>query len=174
MKAFDQQFYAVLAFVSRVLDVGAGQGDQAAELADLGHIVVAIERRPVSFAHQNVEWHRAKIEDWIVTQPDGMFDAILLRHTIQFMAPAHVCDELVPHLKRLVRPGGIVAIETFTKQPEPAFESDHPSYWHHAGLEALFKEYIVDLSDDVEETYIGMDGVERHWYLTRFIARKPE
>ena len=157
---------------SRILDLGAGDGTQAKAMADLGHRVIAVDRRAAPFAHPDVEWIVADIPAWLAFE-GGSFDGVLIRHVIQFFDVETVKKAIIPKVQAMLRPGGVLAVEAFTGQPEPPFPSPHPSYWRTADLQALSPGWEVLLARDFEERRPGLDGVERRFRLAQFVARKP-
>src|SRR6266576_1180459 len=94
----------------RVLDVGAGTGALAAELARRDLDVAAVEPAPTFVAAlrarlPSVDVRQAGAED--LPWPDASFDAALAQLVVTFMsdAPAGVAE-----MRRVVRPGGVVAV----------------------------------------------------------------
>ena len=94
----------------RVLDVGAGTGALAAELARREADVAAAEPAPTFVAAlrarlPSVDVRQAAAED--LPWPDASFDAALAQLVVTFMsdAPAGVAE-----MRRVVRPGGVVAV----------------------------------------------------------------
>ena len=94
----------------RVLDVGAGTGALAAELARRDVDVAAAEPAPSFVAAlrsrlPSIDVRQAAAED--LPWPDGSFDAALAQLVVTFMrdAPAGLVE-----MRRVVRPGGVVAV----------------------------------------------------------------
>src|SRR6266566_5503790 len=94
----------------RVLDVGAGTGALAAELARRAAVVAAAEPAPTFVAAlrarlPSVDVRQAAAED--LPWPDASFDAAVAQLVVTFMsdAPAGVAE-----MRRVVRPGGVVAV----------------------------------------------------------------
>jgi SAM-dependent methyltransferase len=99
---------------SRVLDIGAGTGRDAAALAELGHDVVAAEPTDEMRAHAarlhpspRIEWVDDSLPDLaVLTARADTFDLVMM--TAVWM---HLDDDqrrrAMPNLARLVRPGGM-------------------------------------------------------------------
>jgi ubiquinone/menaquinone biosynthesis C-methylase UbiE len=105
----------------RVLDVGAGTGALAVELARRDADVAAAEPAPTFVAAlrarlPSVDVRQAGAEN--LPWPDASFDAALAQLVVTFMsdAPAGVAE-----MRRVVRPGGVVAV----------------CMWDHEGMEML-------------------------------------
>jgi SAM-dependent methyltransferase len=98
---------------SRVLDIGAGTGRDAAALAEMGHHVVAAEPTAEMRAHgarlhpsPRIEWVDDSLPDLAMLNARGeIFDLVMM--TAVWM---HLDDEqrrrAMPNVARLVRPGG--------------------------------------------------------------------
>ena len=101
----------VLAFVraalpappARVLEVGAGNGELAATLREIGYDVLAIDP-----ASETAHVLPAALHE--VQEPDGSFDAAVAVLSLHHVEPLH---ESCQKLAALVRPGGRVVIDEF-------------------------------------------------------------
>jgi SAM-dependent methyltransferase len=102
---------------SRVLDVGAGTGRDAAALAALGHTVVAVEPTPELRAHGQRLHHSAAIT-WIddalpdldkVPAPGERFDLVLLTAVWMHLDPGQR-ERAMARIADLVQPGGLVTL----------------------------------------------------------------
>ena len=95
---------------SRALDVGAGTGALTAELVRRDVVVAAADPSPQFAAtlvsrFPGVDAREAPAED--LPWPDESFDSALAQLVIAFMADA---DAGVAEMRRVVRPGGVVAV----------------------------------------------------------------
>lgn len=94
----------------RVLDVGAGTGALTAELVQRGAVVAAAEPSPSFLAAlkrrlPDVDLRAASAEE--LPWPDESFDAALAQLVLAFMRDARAG---VAEMRRVVRPGGTVAV----------------------------------------------------------------
>ncbi len=103
--------------VTCVLDVGCGDGFLAARLARLGRRVVAIDideavlrRARTRFPDAAVSWRQGDV--LTADLPVASFDAVVSNATLH-----HFPDtaSALHRLRRLVRPGGMLAIVTFVR-----------------------------------------------------------
>jgi SAM-dependent methyltransferase len=99
----------------RVLDVGAGTGALTDELVRRGAHVAAVDPSPefaatlrVRFPDIDARQGRAEQLPW----PDASFDAALAQLVVAFMSDAHAG---IAEMRRVVRPGGVVAICMWTR-----------------------------------------------------------
>ncbi len=111
---------------SRILDIGAGTGRDAAWFADMGHRVVAVEptdglRAAAQSLHPSpaIEWlDDALPELAALRQRDETFDVVMLT------AVLHHLDKIqrraaMPNLAALLRRGGVLIL-TLRRGPSPA------------------------------------------------------
>jgi len=99
----------------RVLDVGAGTGALTAELARREAIVSAVEPSPEFAAalqsrFPDIDARQGGAEH--IPWPDESFDAALAQLVVAFMSDAHAG---LAEMRRVVRPGGVVAICMWTR-----------------------------------------------------------
>lgn len=86
----------------------------------------------------------------------------LFKNVLQFLEP-----ETVKAILARIPKGTIVAIETFYKDPDPAFKNPLKSTWKvedFPGVECLLKE-------QADEEAVGLDGEKRLFFMTRVIYR---
>jgi len=119
----------------RVLDVGAGTGDQVAELIRLGYDAIGLEPNPQAVA---IARDRGRpIRQGTAEAPpfeDSSFDTVILSQVVE-----HLVDPIaaLASLRRLVRPGGrlIVLTPNVHGVPRRLFGSEwahwHPPYHVH-------------------------------------------
>jgi SAM-dependent methyltransferase len=105
---------------ARVLEVGAGEGELAAELRDAGYDVVAID--PGSDAPGVT---RVALLD--VDEPAESFDAAVAVVSLHHVEPL---AESCAHLAELVRPGGVLVVDEFDVE---RFDERAAAWWsgHH-------------------------------------------
>jgi ubiquinone/menaquinone biosynthesis C-methylase UbiE len=157
----------------RVLDVGAGTGALAVELARREADVAAAEPAPTFVAAlrarlPSVDVRQAGAED--LPWPDASFDAALAQLVVTFMndAPAGVAE-----MRRVVRPGGVVAVCMWDRDgmellgavnrtqraldPSQASPEQRTLYRSRETIEALIGEGAQTELLEVESGYAGFD-----------------
>jgi ubiquinone/menaquinone biosynthesis C-methylase UbiE len=157
----------------RVLDVGAGTGALAVELARRELDVAAVEPAPTFVAAlrarlPSVDVRQAGAED--LPWPDGSFDAALAQLVVTFMsdAPAGVAE-----MRRVVRPGGVIAVCMWdsegmemlgavnrtqrTLDPSQPTPEQRTLYRSRETLEGLIGEGAETELLEVESEYAGFD-----------------
>ncbi len=166
-----------------VLDLGAGSdGSERSPLASVAsrvRRVVAVDTSPMpGKLPPNVEWQQERIEDWLSDRsffPSDPFHAVVARNSLHFLDRDLVLDALLPSLADSVHPGGILAIATFFRQPDPPADPPYPSLFRLADLRRAFPPRWNALLA-VEETLRGPghgNPAMRDWHTTQLVIRKP-
>jgi ubiquinone/menaquinone biosynthesis C-methylase UbiE len=171
--------FAGLADGSSVADVGAGTGALTAELTARGLRVAAADPSPqfiealsARLADVDAEVAPAESLPW----PDEHFDAALAQLVVAFMsdAPAGVRE-----MRRIVRPGGTVAVCMWDRQgmemlaavqrAQRALGSDSPTaearvmYRTPEEIESLFGDGFEDLRTEALETDASYSDYDEFW-----------
>ena len=117
----------------RVLEVGAGDGELAAALADAGYGVVAIDPAADTPAVRPVALHE-------LDEPLASFDAAVAVVSLHHVQPL---EESFRRLAELVRPGGVLAIDEIDVE---RFDERAASWWlEHGSHEAEPGEVVANL-----------------------------
>lgn len=139
-----------------MLDLGAGEGRAAKFAASQGFQAIAVDLKPGNIP--GVTWLQEPVEGY-GWEKYGPFRLILARNVLQFLEKKEGL-KLVQRARELLKPGGVLIIETFTKQPEPPFPTDLTFYqakdFLHANEQA---EVTVEGSD--------LEGKPRKFHLTQ-------
>lgn len=98
---------------SRVLDVGCGVGITTDQLSEAGYVVTGIDTSPAmaAYAIRRAPKCRIEVADVRILRPHTPFDAVIADAFIHLF-PRAACAEVLGHLRRLVRPGGLISIST--------------------------------------------------------------
>jgi SAM-dependent methyltransferase len=119
--AFAEKYAAVLhllpAAPSRILDIGAGSGKDAADFAAMGHRVLAVEPTPALLAgaiarhaHPAITWLDDGLPDLAATRArDETFDLILLSAVWMHLDAAQR-RHAMPHVASLLADGGTLIL----------------------------------------------------------------
>lgn len=156
----------VLAFVSdalpsapaRVLEVGAGKGELAAALRELGHEVLAIDPGGEAPGVDQLHLHR-------VAEPAASFDAAVAVLSLHHVEPLR---ESFATLARLVRRGGSLVVDEFDVA---SFDKRAATWWiaqraaaegdHPADPESL----VGGLHRDLHPVSLLQEELSRHFLL---------
>ena len=159
---------------AHVLDLGAGTGEYSEYLAALGMKVSAVDLLPRNKRlSKRIQWSQTDIRKWLVSSRET-FDAALLRNVIQYYSSIEVVDGILQPLERLIKPQGLIAVQTFHEPPEPNFskEFNFASYWHVQSFQealpcckSVFAQEFAEISHDRART-------PRRFFITQVILRK--
>lgn len=165
---------ASLAEGAKTLDLGAGRGRFSTQFAAQGFTVTAVDREPApADLPSGVNWIQRDIQDWIGEGiPSQAYDAALLRNIVQFFDRAYVLESLLPAVAGSLKPGGVVAIETFTAPPEPPFMKDHASHWSLDELRSVFPGWDEIHAETVDKRGPDLSGNDRLFHKAILVARK--
>ena len=98
-----------------VLDIGSGSGDDAYEMAKLGHNVVAIEPSELhhiairDHSHQNIDYRNGQLPSLTTIKASESFDVIMMSTVWQYIDPQERVDSLVKIAQHL-KPNGSLYI----------------------------------------------------------------
>jgi methyltransferase family protein len=109
---------------ARILDVGSAESTFPLSAASLGYDVTAIDPRPLSYSHPNLESFECLLEEW--EPPSAQFDAAFLISTVEHVGlgaygerPYGQADHgtgadraLLDRVRGLLAPDGIVVLTT--------------------------------------------------------------
>lgn len=161
----------------KVLDFGAGEGEFYQMFLDRGAFVTAVDMRPPAFQEANLVVKKMKIEDFCASEEGGQYDLVFMRNVIQFLDKSWVYETFFPWIDKHLVKGGIVAIETFYQDSEPAFARLALSLWTLTELASFFmtetKIYTKELYAK-QYDYLGFDmnGQTRKFFVTSLIIQK--
>jgi len=168
-----EKFLELLPTGALVVDLGAGDGKWSEKLVEAGHRTIAVEKKEVKSPNGNIDWQNMAVADWLESLPDDFVaDGYWLKNVLQFLDKEFVLKKFLPALHNHIHKNGVIAIETFTKSPDPEFAKNHPSYYRTDELERVFKDWEIIWSEEVEKIGRDMKGRERKFFLTRFLVKK--
>jgi SAM-dependent methyltransferase len=152
----------------RVLDLACGRGRNALFLAERGFRVTAVDASAEALAQLDAEAHRRGLHVETVEQDlektprleMPAFDVV-----IQFF---YLQRSLMPELRRLVRPGGVAVVRTFSRAGNFPGGPGNPAFALDPGeLPALFAGWEVLLHEE------GLDQAHRGGGLAGIAVRRP-
>jgi hypothetical protein len=114
-------FIAAVPPASRVVDIGAGDGAYALEMATRGFVVRPVDVLEAPIRHPNITWEQRDIVEWLCSlHPADQFEGFFLRHVVQYYDSRWlrgILERLFDHASS----NAVVAIETFADEPTPPF-----------------------------------------------------
>lgn len=156
-RTIQSHYLTYFAPCTHVLDLGCGDGDFVALLAERGIDAVGVdadEKALQSAREQGLSVVQSDVFDYLASAPDASFDGIFCAHLVEHL-PYERVYELVQQIHRLLQPGGIALLATpdvrsiFSHLEMFYLHFDHVSFYHprllcffleHAGfVDALFE-----------------------------------
>jgi len=124
LREVEKKLLASIHKESKILDVGCGSGRFSIGVAQLGHIVTAVDITPAAITAASEKAKHLKLGNvsFFVSDmtempfPNNEFDYVFCpRFSINAVATFHKRKKAVSEMMRVVKPGGIVYIESFNK-----------------------------------------------------------
>jgi len=162
---------------NKVLDLGAGEGKFAQMFLDCGATVTAVDMKPPAFQDPALIVKKIKIEDFCASEEGEQYDLVFARNVIQFLDKSWVYETLFSWIDKHLVKGGIIAIETFYQDPEPAFAHPMRSLWTLPELTSFLMNetqlYAKELyAKQFDHIGFDMSGQTRKFFVTSLIAQK--
>lgn len=163
----------------KVLDLGCGEGTNAAWLASLGCQVTAVEISPTALQHAQQLWPDAEVA-WINADSTQLaigleeFDLIVAYGLLHCLTSDEI-PSLVTRMQTATRPGGWNVLAVFNDRSQDL--SGHPGFYPtllpHEYYHSLYERWeLVTATDlDLHETH-PHNNIPHSHSLTRLIARR--
>lgn len=155
----------------RVLDLGAGKGDQSQQFTEVGFEVTAVDLKNSELNNPKIKWVQSGAADFL-KEVSEKYDIIYARNILQFLDKQYVKEELVNKFKEILNQGGVIDIHTFYKEPEPPFPMMFRSLYEVAELKDIFKEFEVLYEVKWDGMRPDLQGQTRHFYGIEIILKK--
>jgi tellurite methyltransferase len=164
-----------------VLDVGCGEGKNAAYLASKGAIVSAIDVSEFAIANARVAWGNRDGVSFAVQDcaelllPSESFDIVIAYGLLHCLATEDAVKTTVNRLQAATVTGGFHVICTFNArfQELEAHPEFHPILLPHSFYIDLYKEWEILNATDADLTEVHPHNRISHTHsLTRILARK--
>jgi 2-polyprenyl-3-methyl-5-hydroxy-6-metoxy-1,4-benzoquinol methylase len=165
----------------RVLDVGAGEGKNAAAFARAGATVVAVECSATAirngkklFPNDPITWTRRDALE--MDYPKSSFDIVVSYGLTHCLPSETLARKMVSDLQDALVPGGSFILVSFNSgshdlSAHPGFQ---PLLLDHAWFIAMFNGWRFDsLSDSILSETHPHNNIPHHHSLTRLTATKP-
>jgi tellurite methyltransferase len=166
----------------RILDIGCGEGKNAAFLASLGAEVLAIDVSAAALSNARRHWGAIPRVTWtqgsVTSLPWGpeTFDAVIAYGLLHCLSSLDEIRGAIARLKRTTRPGGFHVLCAFNTgiQELRAHQGFRPCLMAHDEYRNSYSDWrIVAESDAVLEEVHPHNGILHRHALTRLIAECP-
>lgn len=165
----------------RVLDLGAGEGKNAAAFARRGAVVdaiecssKAIENGRYAFADVDINWINVDVNQH--GYPDAHYDVVICYGLVHCLVEQDAATRLLAKAKRSLRRGGIFLLASFNDGPHDL--SAHPAFFplllaHEWYLSAFSGWTIQHASNLILYETHPHNKIPHHHSITRLIAQRP-
>lgn len=155
-----------------VLDLGAGNGWFAQECLMRQAVVTAVDMKVPQKRQKDIDWHIMKVEDFVMRLPASRkFDIIFCRNLLQFLDRQWVQEQFFPFLVKHLQFKGIIAVQTFYRNPDPPFVNALPSLFTIGDLKNVLADLQIVHERELVETMKDMQGTSRTFFVTNIIAQ---
>lgn len=164
----------------RVLDLGAGEGSNAAWLDEQGSRVRAVEISAVALGHARAEYPDTRVE-WIQgsvidEQHDPNSFDLVIAYGLLHCLSREESVELTHRIQRWTRPGGhniVVAFNDRDQQMSKAHPGFRPTLESHWTYLTRYRDWQLRFAtdEDLHETH-PHNGIPHKHSMTRIVARK--
>ena len=164
-----------------VLDAGAGEGKNAAYLAERGALVDAVELSSSALHNAHVQWPQSKSVNWIQADirqfplKDDAYDVVLMYGLFHCLSSVEEITTLVDSLERATPFGGYHVICAFNDRHQDlsAHSGFAPLLLRHEDYLDLYSEWdiVYATDEDLHETH-PHNSIPHVHSMTRIIARK--
>lgn len=165
----------------RVLDLGCGEGKNAAALAKLGCVVDAVDCSPFAlrngskaFPDSRINWIEADIAR--IDFGSEVYDLIIAYGLFHCLQSPEEISQAIERAKSATKGGGHHIICTFNDRSQDlsAHPDLRPTLLGHAWYVERYKnwESLAATDTNLVETH-PHNNIEHHHSLTRILARKP-
>jgi len=166
-----------------VLDLGCGEGKNAAFLAEHGCTVVAVDCSGIALQNARLAWGMEEGVSWVLgdirSMPlDSRFDIVILYGLLHCLDDERSVRSAIAMAQAMTVLGGINIVCSFNSRSHHQFEVAHPGFspcllTHDYYLNAYQGWLITDASDnDLVETH-PHNGIRHVHSMTRFVAERP-
>lgn len=164
----------------RVLDLGCGEGKNAAYLAERGAIVEAIDVSPLALAnaraawpHVQVQWREGDVRESLLG--DARFDLVIAYGLLHCLRTSEEISDTIRRIQEATVPDGwnIVCVFNDRRQELHAHPGFQPTLRPHEWFVNLYEAWtqLVCTDEDLLETHPTNNIAHTH-SMTRILARK--
>ncbi|MBT4649095.1 hypothetical protein HOC14_02080 [bacterium] len=170
---FNNTFLKYVKPDNKILDIGSGEGNFTQMFLERGAIVTTVDTKSSSLQdNTRLTIKEMKIEDFCATEVNTQYNLIFIRNIIQFLDKNWVLEIFFPWISEHITNNGIVAIETFYKDPEPLFINLMQSLYSLKELNSYFMTWKEIYSKEYSHVSLDMDGKTRKFFTSSLIVQK--
>ena len=169
-KDFTKNFLSYVKKGDTILDVGAGMGIYSQMFVDKGALVTAVDIKVPEDLGGSIVCKKMSVEEYVAREQGVRFDMVFMRNILQFLDKQWTFETLFPWLEEHLNKNGMIGIETFYREPEPAFPI-RSVYTTHELVEQFVTWQDLYL-EQYEYTAPDMRGISRRFFISDVIVRR--
>jgi 2-polyprenyl-3-methyl-5-hydroxy-6-metoxy-1,4-benzoquinol methylase len=154
-----------------VLDIGGGDGKFAKMFVERGARVTIVDPKATASTLEQSIVETKTIEAFCSEARSEKYDAIFLRHVIQFLDRTWVFETLFSWMREHLTAHGIIAVKTFYQNPEPPFRRPVTSTYTLTELQQQFPTWTELVGRQYAHQGSDMHGQMRKFFTVDVIAR---
>lgn len=165
------------------LDLGCGDGKNAAALAQAGFRVVAIDASEIavhnamhSFPNAPVSWLVSDLTE--IQGPSEAYDVVVATGSLHCLASTEAIEKAVVVMQRMTRKSGLNILASFNDGPQDMRghdESFKPILLAHARYMEMYRDWTIVMSSNTVQTDRHPHNLIDHSHsITRLVARRTQ
>jgi len=164
----------------RVLDLGCGEGKNAAAFARAGALVTAIDCSELAITNGRTAFHNLDIS-WLVGEAtdfplrDSPYDIVVMYGLMHCMPHRDAISVIIDRAIASTIPGGLHVLVAFNDRSQDlarAHPGFHPTLLPHAAyINAYAQHDIIRATDTILQETHPHNGIQHHHSLTRMIVK---
>lgn len=167
----------------RAIDLGCGEGKNAAAMSRAGFQVVAIDKSDLaianarsSFADADVNWLACDITQ--ISGPPSAYDLVIATGSLHCLKSEAAIVEAISLMQKLTRKSGFNVLSSFNDGLQDMNGHDvdfEPTLLSHQKYAELYSGWeIIRSSNVLQKDAHPHNGVEHSHSITRILAKRPE
>lgn len=159
---------------SSVLDLGAGEGQQALFAAQQGAHVDAVDTKSIPsncVGNPNIHWVQSYIHEFAL--PKNTYNLVIMRNVLHFLKREYVTKIFSQQVVQSLKSGGCLFLATF-EQRDIVFEKNLSGYYSAEELLVLFKplEFLAPVREVIQDDHPPY-GKHQH-FVVKYVGQKPQ
>ncbi len=166
----------------RALDIGCGEGKNAAAMAAAGFQVVAMDKSALAIANAMRAFETADV-NWLVCDlsaisgPPKSFDLIVATGSLHCLASVQEIEEAIRVMRSMTKVSGLNVLYAFNDGPQDLSghaSGFHPTLLSHAQYLKCYEGWeIIQERNDIQRDVHPHNCIEHSHSITRILARRP-
>jgi len=163
------------------LDIGCGDGKNAAYLADQGFMVLAVDISPIAINNAKRNWPNSPVI-WMnqnaleLTFPENSFDIVVSAGSLHCLSSKNELSQLIAKIAKITKEGGYYVLSSFNNRTQDMSghaDTFSPLLISHKEYLDYFKSMkIIQESDEILEDIHPHNEIPHHHSISRILVQK--